>query len=234
VRFIFVAMSLVEPWWAEALSKTLTRVRSRGVREVAALAQGRIRESVWSDDRLIMLVREAGGPDPHVLDLSLREATAADAVRYALAIGTDSVATFRARLNARAHCWLVESGGRVVHATWMTLEGAWTRELRSCVRPPQGDAYVYESFTREDARGRGIYPFALAGICARAALRDVRRVWVGVEIHNLPSLRAVTKAGFREALEIPYRRRLGRVTVGAAQGPDAHSPARLHLAPRCN
>ena len=50
-------------------------------------------------------------------------------------------------------CFVVEDGDRFLHSSWVTTTGAWTREIRAYLCPPQGDAYVYESFTRADARG---------------------------------------------------------------------------------
>jgi ribosomal protein S18 acetylase RimI-like enzyme len=220
------------PEWAQRAEKLRTRIRARGVSEVVELAKTRAREALWSAQRLLVLVRATGGHVPSSAELVLREATDADAQSYARDIGTDSPATFRARVDEGTRCWLVQSGARIVHATWMTSDGAWTRELAACVRPPAGEAYVYESFTHPSARGRGIYPFALTGIAARLGERGVRRLWVAVEVDNLASLRAVSKAGFEAAFEISYSRRLGRLTVGPPEGPQASSPARLRLEPR--
>jgi hypothetical protein len=199
---------------------------------VATLAAARLREAVHSNDRIIVLARPAGGEPPSSGDLSLVEAGPDDGERYARDIGTDSPATFRARLSPATSCWLVQEDGRVLHATWTTTEGAWTRELRACLRPPRGDAYVFESFTRADARGRGAYPFALGALSARLGDRGVDRLWVGVEHLNVASLRAVTKAGFALVYEIPYRRLLGRLTIEPPPGSQP-STDRLRLDPVC-
>ncbi|CAN5548866.1 hypothetical protein BH24ACT26_BH24ACT26_07470 [soil metagenome] len=170
-------------------------------------------ESILSSDRLIFLVRAAGGAPPDAQGLELRTATERDGHRYARDIGTDSPSTFARRLWLGAECYLVVSSGHIAHATWISRTGAWAREIRRCITPPPGDAYVYESFTTEQARGRGLYPLALRAICAHlAAVSD--RVWVGVENHNLASLRSVSKAGFQAAAEVPYRKVLGRLIIG--------------------
>jgi hypothetical protein len=204
------------------------------VGEIAALVRGRVLETLWSEDRLIILVRDTGGDEAEVPGLVLREATAGDGEHYARDIGTDSRATFAARLSPQVTCWIVEEGERILHATWMTRDGAWTRELQRCLRPPPGHAYVYESFTRADARGRGIYPYALRAISVRCARRGVGRLWVGVEEHNLASLRAVTKAGFGHAFEVSYRRRLGRMTVSPSGIAGDDSAPLLRMTPTCD
>ena len=145
-------------------------------------------------------------------DLVFRSASSDDAQDYADEIGTDSRDTFVARLSDRTQCYLALGGERIVGSSWVTTDGAWTRELRAFVRPPGGAAYVYESFTVPDARGKGIYPFALTNICADLARAEISHLWVAVEGDNQPSLRAVMKAGFEERLRVSYRRRFWKLT----------------------
>lgn len=203
---------------AQLAARTLNRLRNRGPIEVIALAWGRVREGIASDDELVMFVRHASGDVEERADLSFRVATANDAARFAHDIGTESPSTFRARLSRGTRCYLVEKGSLIVHSTWATETAAWTREIRRQLKPPPGDIYVYESFTRPEVRGRGVYPFALQHICADAREQGSNRVWVAVEADNPASVRAVTKAGFTEAFRVSYRRRFGRLELGALTG----------------
>lgn len=184
-----------------------------------SLGAGRAKEWISSSDDLVMFARDPVAERPSRDGLEFREATKNDGARYARDIGTDSAKSFAGRLSDRTHCFIVEDERAFLHASWVTTAGAWTRELRSYVVPPSGDAYIYESFTRADARGKGVYPFALANILSWAATAGIGRVWVAVEEHNPPSLRAVTKAGFVEAFRLPFSRKLGRLTIGSATGP---------------
>ncbi len=210
----------------ELTLKLLNRVRRRGPLEVAALLAQRVRDHTRSDDTLVFLVRPTDGPAPQRPGLVVGPATPADAAAYAAAIGTDSPFTFRRRLDAGACCFLVREGERVLHATWVATDAAWVRELQRWFVVPPGDAYVYESYTRPEARGRGLYPYALAGMAAILGARGRVRLWVGVEADNAPSLRAVTKAGFEEAFRIAYHRRLGRLHVERPTGPLAQDGER--------
>ena len=216
-------MADVRPGFATAASKLPTRVRARGAGEVLSLAWGRLKETIRSDDTLLFLLAETSGsppmpPSEKTRSLEFRAARPEDGPRYARDIGTDSAATFGSRLTAATRCYLVLDGDLIVHATWVTTAGAWLRELATYFEPPAGDAYIYESFTRAEVRGRGVYPFALGNI-SRTLTHEVRRLWVGVEAHNSPSFRAITKAGFSTACEVSYRRRLGRLRVDLASGP---------------
>jgi GNAT superfamily N-acetyltransferase len=202
-------------------------VRARGMREPAALVLARGRQWIWWRDRLIVLVREAGGEAPQLEGFTFRAGTAQDAPAYAKDVGTDSAAGFRARLDGGSSCYLVTAAGRIVHSTWLSTGPAWTRELQRYLVPPAGDAYVYESFTRPEARGRGLYRFALQSLCALAAGEGIRRMWVAVEHANVASLRAVTKAGFEAGFEVGYRRLLGNTVVDPPAGPLAAAGARI-------
>ena len=213
------------------LLKTAMRLRSRGVKEVIELVGGRIRDTVSSEGRLVIFCIETAVSSEGRDDIVLRRGRPEDGAAYARDIGTDSAGTFRARLSQDTWCYLVETeGSHLVHATWCTTGGAWTREVGACLVPPEGSAYVYESFTLADARGRGIYPFALRGISADLASRGIGRLWVAVESDNIPSLRAVAKAGFREASHVSFRRRWGRVE--AESGPEASTQG-MRLESRC-
>ncbi len=210
----------LRPSPAHAALKFLNRLRARGAGEVLALGKDRVRQYISSSEELIVLARAAGGSPPPADDLLFQDATAADGARYARDIGTDSAFTFSARLTNNTHCFLVCSGEKVLHATWVTTLAAWTRELRGYFVVPPGDCYVYESFTRGDARGRGVYPFALKSICAWASTEELRKVWVGVEASNGASLRAVGKAGFEPELSITFRRNVGRLEVSGGKCSD--------------
>ena len=153
--------------------------------------------------------------------LTFRQATAADANRYARDIGTDSANSFSRRLSERTRCFVIDDGRSLLHASWMTTAGAWTREVRAYLVPPPGDGYIYESFTRGEARGRGIYPFALRNLTTWGTSADIARLWVAVEELNTPSIRSVTKAGFVEAFRLPFARRFGRLLIDSPYGPRA-------------
>lgn len=166
-----------------------------------------------------MFTREAGGPFQATEEFHFRETHSADGAAYALWIGTDSATTFTNRLSESTRCFVVTSDEKFVHASWVTTSVAWMRELRRYLAPPPGDAYVYESFTRAEVRGRGVYPIALRNIAARVGEEGVNRLWVAVEEDNPASIKSVTKAGFERAFELPFGRRFGVVRIGQASGP---------------
>jgi hypothetical protein len=214
-------VSALKPGPLFATRKVLARLRNRGSREVLTVAGNRSRDFISSSETLIFLARRAGGdfarPD-HDRELQLREANPSDGKLYETSIGTDSAATFAARLEVGARCFFVLAGGSLLHSSWVTRGPTWTRELRRYFQPPPSDAYVYESFTRDEARGRGVYPFALAEICNRLDRENVRFVWVGAEASNAPSLKAIAKAHFEDQFRVRYVRKLGFLRVDEPVG----------------
>lgn len=195
---------------ATSALKALHRARVRGPAEVLGLGWRRGLEALRSDDELIVWSRSPGR-EPLSADWELERAAPEDAAAYARDIGTDSAVTFRKHMGRKTTCYVVRDRGRLVHASWVTMGFAWTRELRAYVQPPEGHAYVYESYTRPEVRGRGVYPFALAGI-ATDLTGTAELIWVMVEADNPASVRAVTKAGFGRRGSIHVRRRWDRLT----------------------
>lgn len=215
-------MDLTRPSLVDRVSKTINRVRHRGLREVGGLVASRARSWIGSRDVLILMVRTTDDIDMLEHDVTARWARSDDASRYARDIATDSERSFLERIgDATTRCFIVEDSGRIAHASWVTTSGAWTREIGGYLCPPPGDAYVYESFTHPNARGKGMYPIALRGILEELHRDRVGRVWVGVDESNEPSRRAIGKAGFREGFRLAYGRRFGRLDLGPVTGPDA-------------
>jgi GNAT superfamily N-acetyltransferase len=104
-------------------------------------------------------------------------------------------------------------GSRIAHASWVATQSAWVGEAdRSFVVPP-GDAYIYQSFTTPEMRGKGVYPAVLNTISARLGARGIAKLWIAAERTNHSSLRAIEKAGFSRTFEIEVRRRWGRTKV---------------------
>lgn len=213
------------PGSSATLRRYATRTRTRGVVEVGSELVGAIRSAARSRGVLNFLTRtaESSAPDPG--GLATRRATAADADRYARDVGTDSAHTFRGRLGPRSHCYLVLDEERILHASWVTTAGAWVGEIRRYFIAPAASAYVYESFTHPDARGRGIYPATLWHIASDAAGDGRGELWIGVGEDNRSSVRAIAKAGFIPAFDVSFSRRWGRVHVEDVSGPRSDEAA---------
>lgn len=200
----------LRPTPLDAGRKTAARVRARGPAELAVLLGARLKENLWSKGQLVVFSLELTGlAIPEAPGLTMGFATAADGTAYERDIGTDSAITFARRLAGGTRCFVARRDERIVHASWVTSRAAWTRELRAYLRPPPGDAYIYESYTRPEERGRGVYRLALKTLTAELGRDGTRRAWIAAEAHNSSSLKAIAKAGFTETFRLSYRRTLG-------------------------
>jgi hypothetical protein len=137
--------------------------------------------------------RRAGIP----LEMHVVTAEGLPAHRAALeAAGVDweKMAT-RAGLGHR--CTVVLSNGRLVHLRWITDVAAWIPELRATIRPLAGEAYVYDSFTPEQARGGGVQPAVSCLMIAWGRQQGYRSHIFYVRGNNAAGLRIVAKMGAR-------------------------------------
>jgi hypothetical protein len=131
------------------------------------------------------------------LDMHVVTAEGLPAHRAALeaaGIDWDKVAA-RAALGHR--CTVVLSEGRLVHVRWMTGTEAFIPELRATLRPLPGEAYVYDAFTPEDARGGRIQPAVSRLMTAWSRRQGYLRHVFYVRGHNASGLRIVSKIGAR-------------------------------------
>ena len=115
----------------------------------------------------------------------------------------------------------------MLHSSWCSTGPTWTEELQTYLTPPQGEVYVYESFTRADARGRGLYPLVLGAMAADLSEQGVPRMWIGVEAGNESSLRAIRKADFEEVFSIGFSPSAHGVVIDA---PVVDPGRSLHIA----
>ena len=108
-------------------------------------------------------------------------------------------------LEAGADLWIVWEGERAAFCCWIfrgrmpviAARGGW-KGL------PPDTVCLEASVTGENYRGRGIAPAAWSLIAQSLKEEGVRTIMTKVEVDNVPSRRAVLKAGFREVALMDY------------------------------
>lgn len=118
-------------------------------------------------------------------------------------------------------------GGEVVAFGWLSTGAEWIGELSLEIRPPVGEAYLWNCFTVPAHRHRGYFRALLGQVVAVARDEGLSRLWIGGVDGGAES--AITGTGFATVL---YFRAvtLGRgcwITVRHAEGVD---PALLSTA----
>lgn len=118
--------------------------------------------------------------------------------------------------------WVVRDGDVPAFSCWiyhrstpvLAAPGGW-------LSLPERTACLEDSVTAPEYRGRGIAPAAWAAIADELTERGLERIVTKVEVSNVPSRKAVGKAGFREvALQ-----RLTRIGPRKRVEIDASAPA---------
>jgi ubiquinone/menaquinone biosynthesis C-methylase UbiE len=146
--------------------------------------------------RLVFYARDLDRelPAPATPGLELRQASAADLARL-IYPGRPVTAESLAERFRRGHlCFVALDGeGAASHARWVSTDQAYIPELDSDVVLAAGEAYMYDGYTRPDARGTGI-DGAIRCFIFRS-LRDAgfKRVYSYVRADNPMGVRAARR-----------------------------------------
>jgi GNAT superfamily N-acetyltransferase len=89
-------------------------------------------------------------------------------------------------------------GGEVVGYAWLSTEAEWIGELGLEIRPPAGEAYVWNCFTLPAHRDHGYFRALLQQLVGAARDEGLTRLWIGAVDGGAES--AVTGTGFVPAL----------------------------------
>jgi len=127
--------------------------------------------------------------------------------------------------------WLTYEGDAVLFACWIFRDKAPVMAAPGGVLELGPETVCLEdSFTSERSRGRGIAPASWSQIARRLAAGGVTSIITKVETDNVPSKRAVRKAGFRP-IGVMHLTKLGgrkhTVLEAAGEGPAADLAERL-------
>lgn len=122
-------------------------------------------------------------------------------------------------------CAIALSGGRLVHASWITVTSAWIPELHATIRPAADEAYAYDGFTLPEMRGSQLQPAVAAEILRWAYRRGRARVTFYVRGSDPSAARIASKMGARRSRVIRcFRLKGGKGTWvrGLASGGGPH------------
>ena len=106
--------------------------------------------------------------------------------------------------------FLGESEGRRVYSMRVSTDATSIRRLVACATVASAPAFLYDCATAADARGKGIYPAALAHALRDLKARGARAAYIRVHRANTPSIRGIEKAGFSPLGEVIHLTVFGR------------------------
>ncbi len=123
-------------------------------------------------------------------------------------------------------------GGEIRAYGWLSHGPEWIGEAALEIRPPAGDAYLWNCVTLASHRRRGHFRTLVGGVAAQVLSEGVTRLWIGSVQGSAEA--AVAAAGFEPALVLDCTRigplRLLRVSAAAGATPALAAAARAALA----
>jgi L-amino acid N-acyltransferase YncA len=192
-------------------------VGREGVGGTARLIAIRLRRLVYLREQHIWYLLLLGAVEqlPLAAGYELRLATEADLAMLATLSGMRAETAAKRRSDG-AQLWLLVHGREAAFCCWIFPRQTPMRAaVGGMLELPAGVACLEDSFTGAEHRGRGLAGAAWTRIAARAGGDGFKALITKVEVTNVPSRKAVEKAGFVNAgtMELLRRGRSERVTL---------------------
>jgi CelD/BcsL family acetyltransferase involved in cellulose biosynthesis len=217
------------------LERIRKSVRERGFARTLFWLIRKLRDVVWS--RTEVLFYEGSRPSPshpgewELQPLNLNQLAAA-AEHYSddptLAYILRSAQRLR---DGKAEGFvLIDSEGKPVHFAWTTaFEGLFLAELNAKVEAPSPDAVLlFDCWTPESMRGRGLYAHAI-GLIADRVRSAGKRPWIFSAATNTASIRGIEKAGFQRRYSLTWEKILNQQRI-VGQPPASQEAAPAEVA----
>jgi GNAT superfamily N-acetyltransferase len=103
------------------------------------------------------------------------------------------------RLARGSRCYAAWLGEEMTGYGWLSTGSEWIGELGLEIRPPPGEAYVWNCVTLPAHRRQGVFRALLQGVAAIAGREGLARLWLGSVDGTAES--AVAGAGFVPVLD---------------------------------
>jgi len=110
------------------------------------------------------------------------------------------------RLNEGQKCIIADHKGSILHYSWLTSKDEYAGELEKVIPVRTNERYLFNCRTLASARGRGIFPVAIARALDEAAKTGASHLITLVSTNNRSSLKAFAKMQFRIREEITMMR----------------------------
>ncbi len=106
-------------------------------------------------------------------------------------------------------CFAAVYEGKIVSYCWMAQGKIGIEEIDLAVATLPDEVYLYDAYTLDEWRGKGLYPAVLNEMLLYAGQTGFSRALIFVAVNNTASRRGVLKAGFVEFQVVTYLSILG-------------------------
>ncbi len=134
------------------------------------------------------------------------ELSESDADSMASAMGLKNPKQIMRRLAQSRRCFAAKTEGNIVAYGWVSTGRECIGEMGRQIHLQADEAYVWDCVTLPAYRRLGLYT-ALLSFINNTLLEDgYRRIWIGSNLDNQPSIRGFANAGYQPAVAITHVR----------------------------
>lgn len=183
-------------------------IKQEGAAATLSRAMTSLAGLVYRHERAYILVRPtAVMMDPPVQSHDVRIALLQmDQVDSLAAIAYHRREEILRRLHNGQKCIVAEYKGDIVHYSWLTAAEEYAAEIEKMIPVEAGERYLFNCRTLAPARGRGIFPLAIARALEVAGTSGASHIITLVSSSNKSSLKAFAKMAFTVREEITMTR----------------------------
>ena len=125
------------------------------------------------------------------------------------------------RLGKGSRCFAAWFGKEVAGYAWLSGDTEWIGEIEMEITPGPGEAYIWNCFTLESHRRKGVFRALLAAILDQGQVEGKSRLWIGSL--PIPAEKAIPSSGFVPALRLNGTVKSGMIWVTVRAADDADS-----------
>jgi len=110
------------------------------------------------------------------------------------------------RFEKGSRCYAARVDGKLAAYGWVSFEEEFIGELNLRVRLLPSEAYIWNCATLPVLRQNYLYSALLAYIAVKLRNDPLSRIWIGADMHNVPSQRGIMRAGFTHVADLVVAR----------------------------
>lgn len=134
------------------------------------------------------------------------EAFEPDAESLAAAMSLSNPELIIRRFSLNRRCFVAKVEGTITAYGWVSTGAECVGEMEREIQLQPGEAYVWDCFTLPEYRRQRLYSALLSHINTTLAGEGYRRIWIGSNLENRPSLHGFANAGYQPVIHITYLR----------------------------
>ncbi len=143
---------------------------------------------------------------PAQVEVKFEEVGMAAVDELTLAMNLPTSEPIQQRFQGHRRCFSLKIDSQIACYGWVTHGVEHVGELERHFNLPDDEAYIWDCATVPAWRGQRCYSALLSQILVRLHAEGVSRLWIGASRQNQPSIQGMVNAGFKQVVDVTYRR----------------------------